>query len=342
MKRYGNLFDNIASVENIQLAHKNASKGKKHYDEVKMVNSNIEHYSQEISKMLHEGRFDNSKYKVFTKLDKGKEREIYKLPYYPDRIVHHAIMQVLEPIWIKTLIPDTFQSIKGRGIHKAKRRIEPVVRSGKVKYCLKMDIQKFYPSIDNKILQGIIEKKVKCKRTLQLLNKVLYSIEGVPIGNYLSQYFGNLYLTYFDHWVKEELKVKYYYRYCDDIVLLSNTKLELHIMLGRIKVYLDSKLKLRLKRDYQVFRISRGIDFLGFRFFNRYTLIRKRITRSFIRACKEFVATASHAELARVISYYGWVKVADGHNLWRSYKSRVENSISSEYNTNTKLIRGRL
>lgn len=88
--------------------------------------------------------------------------------------------------------------------------------------------------------------------------------------------------------------------------------------------------------------ISRGIDFLGFRFFNRYTLIRKRIARSFIRACKEFVATTSHAELARVISYYGWVKAADGYNLWRSYKSRVESAIPIEYDTNTKLIKGRL
>lgn len=342
MKRYGNLFDKIASVDNIQLAHKNASKGKKHYDEVKMVNSDIEYYSQEISKMLHEGRFENSKYKVFTKLDKGKEREIYKLPYYPDRIIHHAIMQVLEPIWIKTLIPDTFQSIKGRGIHKAKRRIEPVVRSGKVKYCLKMDIQKFYPSIDNKILQGIIEKKVKCKRTLQLLNKVLYSIQGVPIGNYLSQYFGNLYLTYFDHWIKEELKVKYYYRYCDDIVLLGNIKRELHIILGRIKMHLGNRLKLKLKKDYQVFHIDRGIDFLGFRFFRKYTLIRKRIVKSFIGACKMFTKSKGANELIAVVSYYGWVKAANGYNLWRSYKNRIENVIPVEYETNTKLIRGRL
>lgn len=340
MKRYGNLFDKIASVENIQLAHKNASKGKKHYDEVKMVNSDIEYYSQEISKMLHEGRFENSKYKVFTKLDKGKEREIYKLSYYPDRIIHHAIMQVLEPIWIKTLIPDTFQSIKGRGIHKAKRRIEPVVRSGKVKYCLKMDVHKFYPSIDNKILQGIIEKKVKCKRTLQLLNEILYSIEGVPIGNYLSQYFGNLYLTYFDHWVKEELKVKYYYRYCDDIVLLGNVKQELHIILGRIKVHLGGRLKLKLKKDYQVFGIDRGIDFLGFRFFREYTLIRKRIAKSFIEACKIFTKSKGSNELIAVVSYYGWVKAADGYNLWRTYKSRVESAIPVEYETNTKLIRG--
>lgn len=342
MKRYGNLFDKIASVENTQLAHKNASKGKKHYDEVKMVDHNVEYYSQEISKMLYEGRFENSKYKIFTKLDKGKEREIYKLPYYPDRIVHHAIMQVLEPIWIKTLIPDTFQSIKGRGIHKAKKRIESVVRSGKVKYCLKLDIQKFYPSIDNQILQGIIEKKIKCKRTLQLLNKVLYSIEGVPIGNYLSQYFGNLYLTYFDHWIKEELKVKYYYRYCDDIVLLSNTKPELHTVLGRIKVYLDDSLKLRIKKDYQIFDIRRGVDFLGFRFFIRYTLIRKRIAKSFIGACKVFIKSKDSNKLITLVSYYGWVKSADGYNLWKNYKNRVESGIPVGYETNTKLIRGKL
>jgi RNA-directed DNA polymerase len=342
MKRYGDLFHKIWDINNIRLAHANARKGKTTYKEVVMVDKNIDHYCFNISKMLQDAKFENSDYKIFTKIDKGKTREIYKLPYYPDRIIHHAIMQVLEPIWKKTLITDTFQSIKGRGIHKAKSRIEPIIRSGVVQYCLKIDVKKFYPSIDNSILKGIIIRKVKCKDTIDLLCKILFSVSGVPIGNYLSQYFGNLYLTYFDHWVKEILKVKYYYRYCDDMVFLGTSKKELHRILGLVKEYLNSELHLRLKSDYQVFNVSRGVDFLGFRFFTGYTLIRKRIAKNFISSCKTFISTLKYEELLKVISYYGWIKASNGYNLWRLYTNRVIKVLPKGYNTNTKLIRGML
>lgn len=342
MKRYGNLFHKIINIDNIKLAHKNARKGKTYYSEVIMVDKDIDFYCNEISKILEEDKFENSKYTIFTKIDKGKSREIYKLPYYPDRIIHHAIMQILEPIWIKTLISDTFQSIKGRGIHKAKSRIEPVIRSCKYKYCLKMDIKKFYPSITNKILQCIIEKKIKCKKTLNLLYKILFSIKGVPIGNYLSQYFGNLYLTYFDHWVKEVLNVKNYYRYCDDMVLLGSTKKELHVILGQIKTYLKDRLSLELKGDYQIFSTNRGIDFLGFRFFNAYTLIRKRISKNFIKSCKVFISSLLHSDLLKVISYYGWIKISNCYNLWNKYINLIIKIIPIWYNTHTKIIQNKI
>ena len=129
MKRYGNLFHKITDIENIKLAHKNASKGKGKYKEVKMVNSDIDYYCNQIKEMLDNKTFKNSPYTMMKKNDKGKIREIHKLPYYPDRIIHHAIMQVLEPIWKKTLIPNTYQSIKGRGIHKTKRDMQRDIKS---------------------------------------------------------------------------------------------------------------------------------------------------------------------------------------------------------------------
>ena len=128
MKRYGNLFKDIVDIDNIKLAHKNASKRKKHYTEVKMVDSDIDYYCKLIQDMLVNKTYTVSEYKIKHKKDKNKIRKLYILPYFPDRIIQHAIMQVVEPIWKKSLINDTFQSIKGRGVHKAKKRVEEAVQ----------------------------------------------------------------------------------------------------------------------------------------------------------------------------------------------------------------------
>ena len=308
MKRVGNLYDKIYDIDNIREAHRNARKRKTHYREVKEVDADVDKYCYEIQAMLKDKTFVNGQYEIFKKVEKGKEREIHKLPYFPDRIVHHAIMQILEPIWKKTLIADTYQSIKGRGIHKAKNKIQPLLRKYKIQYALKMDIKKFYPSIDNEILKQILRKKLKCKDTLWLLDVIVDSTQGVPIGNYLSQYFGNLYLTYVDHEVKEKLGVRYYFRYCDDIVVLCSSKERLH----HIRVDIANrvgKLKLALKSNYQVQRIDdRGLDFLGYRMFHTYTLLRTSVANGLKRA--------GRAE--SLASYNGWVVSSSGHNLAKS------------------------
>lgn len=332
MKRYGNLFHKIYDLDNIKLAHKNARKGKTFYREVKMVDADIDRFALEIQSMLSNKTFKNSEYTVFNKMDKGKLREIYKLPYYPDRIIHHCIMQVLEPIWHKVLINDTFQSIKGRGIHKAKKRIEPIVRKIQPKYSLKIDIKKFYPSINNEILKQIVSKKIKCKDTLWLLEEIIDSVDGVPIGNYMSQYFGNLYLTYFDHWIKEEKRVKYYYRYCDDIVILHNNKSYLHLLLNDMRDFLGKELKLVVKENNQVSPVNiRGIDFLGFRFFFQYTLLRKKISKGFKHGIslllKSYDILSIEKARGMVMSYYGWIKYSNGFNLWNKYVTYEVNNI---------------
>ena len=308
MKRIGNLYDKIYDIDNIREAHRNARKRKTHYNEVKEVDADVDKYCYEIQAMLRDKTFVNGQYEVFKKVEKGKEREIYKLPYFPDRIIHHAIMQVLEPIWKKTLIADTYQSIKGRGIHKAKDKIQRLLRKYKIKYALKMDVKKFYPSINNDILKQILRKKLKCKDTLWLLDTIVDSTKGVPIGNYLSQYFGNLYLTYVDHTVKEVLGVKYYFRYCDDIVVLGDSKDVLHRT--RVKIsQLIGVLQLTLKGNYQVHKVEdRGLDFLGYRMFCEYTLLRTKIATSIKRSNKA----------ASLASYNGWVVSSSGYNLAKS------------------------
>ena len=312
MKRVGNLYDKIYDIDNIRKAHQNARKRKTHYAEVKAVDADVDKYCYEIQAMLKDKTFVNGKYEVFKKVEKGKEREIYKLPYFPDRIVHHAIMQILEPIWKSTLITDTYQSIKGRGVHKAKNKIQWILRKNQIKYALKIDVQKFYPSIDNGILKDTLRKKIKCKSTLWLLDTIVDSTVGVPIGNYLSQYFGNLYLSGLDHYVKEDVRAKHYFRYCDDIVVLSNDKELLHRARVAIKAHLQ-KLGLHMKRTYQVQQVDdRGLDFLGYRMFCRYTLLRTRLATSIKRAY-------AHKSL---VSYNGWIVSCDGYNLAK-YKGIV-------------------
>ena len=324
MKKYGYLYEKVYDLANIELAHKNARKGKTHYREVKMVDKNPEKYFTAIQKMLKNKTYKNSEYKVMIcKTDGGKIREIHKLPYFPDRIIHHAIMQVVEPIWFKSLIRDTYSAIKGRGIHDGVKRIKKALYDKEnTEYCLKMDVKKYYPSIDNKILKKIIRKKIKDNNLLWLLDEIIDSTKGIPIGNYLSQYFGNLYLTYLDHYCK--LKVKYYFRYCDDIVILHTNKQYLHKLKKEIESYLNTELRLTLKNNWQVFPVDkRGIDFLGYVFFHDYTLLRKTIKQKFIKTVNRIIKkhnNLTHTEILNsIMSYYGWFKYSNCKNLQNKY-----------------------
>jgi len=282
MKRFGNLYEKIYSLDNIRFAHYNARKGKSHYSEVKAVDSNPEFYFMQIHSLLKNETFENAEYEVFKRSFNGKEREIFKLPYFPDRIIHHCIMQVLEPIWRRSLIRDTYSSIKGRGLHDGVARVKQALKNEEqTRFCLKLDIRKFYPSVDHGVLKQIVRKKIKCQATLRLLDKIIDSTKGIPIGNYLSQYFGNICLTGLDHYIKEEKKAKFYFRYCDDIVVLSDTKEFLHEVLYFIKFFCSSLL-LNIKSNFQIFPVAaRGLDFLGYRFFHGFTLLRKSIVKGF-------------------------------------------------------------
>lgn len=336
MKRYGNLYPKIWDLDNIKLAHKNARKSKMHYQEVQMVNADEERYALLIQDMLKNKTFKNSKYEIFIKNDSGKEREIYKLPYFPDRIIHHCIMQVLEPIWVKTLITDTYSSLKNRGIHKGVRRIKRALKDKEnTQYCLKMDVQKFYPSIDHTILKTIIKQKIKDPDVLWLLDEVIDSTDGVPIGNYLSQYFGNLYLSGLDHWLKEQKQCKYYFRYCDDMVILHSDKKHLTQLCKDIKLYLKSQLNLSLKENWQIFPLNnRGLDFLGYRFYHDYTILRKSIATRFKQKMITIKANYEHLTtiniLNGIMSYRGWMKFADCYNLQTKYiDSDIKNIVSN-------------
>ena len=310
MKRIGNLYQSICSIENLQLADKIARKGKATQPGVIQHEKNSDEDIQKLHEMLINKHYQTSEYTTFT-IYEPKERVISRLPYFPDRITHHAIMNVLEPVFLATFTADTYSCIKGRGIHAAAAAVRLALRDNAgTKYCLKLDIRKFYPNIDHNVLKQLLRRKIKDQDVLWLLDEIIESTSGLPIGNYLSQYFANFYLSYFDHWIKQEKRVRYYFRYADDIVILSDNKEYLHGILSEIRAYLSEKLKLQIKDNYQVFPVrDRGIDFVGYVSRHTHVLLRKSIKQNFARMI------ARNKNPKSIASYYGWACHCNSRNL---------------------------
>ena len=186
-------------------------------------------------------------------------------------------------------------------------------------YCLKLDITKFYPSVDHTILKALLRKKIKDNDLLWLLDEIIDSAPGLPIGNYLSQYLANYYLTFFDHWLKETMRVRYYFRYADDLVILAPDKQYLHDLLKQIKTYLESHLKLQVKQNWQVFPVQeRGIDFVGYRFYHTHVLLRKSIKKNFARMLRK------NPDPKSIASYNGWLKHCNSKRLLYKLLGRYE------------------
>lgn len=346
MKRVGNLYEKIYDLENLEKAHKNARKGKTWYEQVKCVDENVNGYLLKLHIDLVLGTYQTSPYETFELFDKNKMRTIYKLPYYPDRICQWAILQIIEPYLLKTLTNDTYSAIPKRGIHLALKRLKNVVKNDveNTKYCLKLDISKYYPSIDQEILIKKLNRIFKDRRLLNLLEEIIHSVpKGIPIGNYLSQWFGNFYLGEFAHWLKEEKKVKHLFIYMDDIVILSGSKTELHTLFKEIELYLNKNLKLTVKPNWQVFPVDvRGIDFVGYRVFRHYTLLRKstyknlRRKSNYVRYKIDNNIPLTHNDYCSINSYCGWLKYGNCYNLKRKYIYTVKQELDEFHKNEVK------
>lgn len=331
MKRKKNLYSKIYDMDNLKLAHYNAQKGKGWYKEVKMVNSNPDYYLKQLQESLINKTYKTSQYETFIKHDTGKERLIYKLPYYPDRICQWAILQVIESTLINNFIADTYSAIPGRGIHKALERVVSAIQKDVkgTQYCLKMDVKKYYPSINHNILKQKYRKIFKDDDLIWLLDEIIDSTpgeKGIPIGNYISQYSGNFYLSEFDHWIKEVKHIKHYFRYMDDIVILHESKEYLHTLRKEVDVYFKKNLKVKMKENWQVFpTFSRGIDFVGYRIFLNYRLLRKSTCKTFkikMKTINKKVSSGkqmNYSEWCSINSYQGWLKHCNSHNLKKKY-----------------------
>ncbi len=338
MKRYGNIYPKIYEMGNLRLAHKKARKDKSYYNEVKMVDSNEEYYLKEIQIMLKNKTYfvGEDDYTMFEKNDKGKVREIYKLDYYPHRIIQHALLNQIEDIYLRSLIDNTFSSIPKRGVHKTLKKLTYDLRNfeDKTQYCLQVDIEKFYPSVNHEVAKHQHERKFKDKDLLWLVNMLIESLgegNGLAIGSLFSQWGGNFNLSGLDHYLKEEVGVKFYYRYCDDLVILSSNKEELHQIRRLINRYLEDNLKLRMKNNYKIYPVDiQGIDFIGYRHFRRYILLRKTTALSLMRKMREIQAKIdnggepTYSDYCSINSYKGWLKWCNGHNLYTKWIEPLE------------------
>ncbi len=318
MKRIGYLFEKVCDMDNLRMAEANAGTGKGSRQEVAQFRDNLEQNLADIRAQLVNRTYHTSQYTCFIKHE-PKERVIYKLPYR-DRVVQWAIMQVLVDIWTPIFTRDTYACIKGRGVHSLLQRLRKELRNDPdgTKYCYKIDIRKFYPFITHSILKEVVRQRIKDPALLWLLDDIIDSADGVPIGNYISQYFANLYLAELDHIVKEQWGVKYYYRYADDIVVLSDSKEFLHGIHTKMVQYLAEHRRLELKPNYQIFPVeARGIDFIGYVTRHTYCRARKRNKKAL---CK-IVAKLRHKGLTgeeirlRVASRLGFIVHADSKHL---------------------------
>lgn len=303
------MYENVCSVEYLEMADRIARRGKANRKDIIAFDEDRPGNIQALHEALVNKTFRTSAYTTFPVWE-PKERIVYWLPYI-DQVVHHSAMLELGPLLTAMFTKDTYSCIKGRGIHAASFALRDALKDiPGTQYCLKLDIQKFYPSVDHDVLKALLRRKIKDKDFLELLDEIIESASGLPIGNYLSIAFGNFYLAYFDHWIKEVLKVKYYFRYTDDIVILADNKPYLHQLLAKLREYLQQELKLTIKGNYQVFPVeARGIDFVGYPTFHKYVLLRKSIKKSFARMMARNYSRQSF------MSYMGWLKYCNSLNL---------------------------
>ena len=304
------MYHKIYDLENLKLADLKARRGKRNRKCVKDFDKDKETKLVSLSESLKNKSYNTSEYTTF-EIFEPKPRTIFRLPYFPDRITHHAIVNVVEPIFLSTFTADTYSCIKKRGILSASMNLRKALEDKEgAKYCLKIDIKKYYPNVDNNILKQLLRKKFKDKDLLWLFDNIIDSTDGLPIGNLMSQLFGNFYLTYFDHFIKEDKKVKYFFRYCDDMIFLSDNKEDLHKLLKEIKEYLWDNLKLTVKENHRIFPVHiNGIDFVGYVHFHTHVKLRKGIKKKFAKMLFKYRNKKS------ISAYNGWLMYSNCKNL---------------------------
>lgn len=320
MKSYGGkLFESIVEKDNFIVAQKLSRQGKSNRKEIKIFEANLDKNLEEVRQLVIAKKFHTAKYRS-KKIFEPKERIIYILPYTPDRIVQHAIMNILVPYMEKMFITDSYACITGRGQTRASLRTMEAVRRNK--YCLKCDIHHFYPSINQNILSQMYHKKFRDKDFLYLMDDIIFSFPGgynCPIGNYTSQWNGNFYLTPLDKFCKHELKIKDYIRYCDDFLLFGDDKSYLHECRKRIEDFIGKYELTYSKAD--VFSVKQGIDFCGYRHFDNYILLRKSTAKKEMKRLKELPGEFENGLITKdkmrstIDSMIGWQKHANTHNL---------------------------
>lgn len=344
MKSFNHLFEIAVSDETILSSLQDASKRKKDRENVKRILENQEKYIKKFREWLLNGDYKPLKH-VATVINDGfllKKRVIIQPYFFPEQWVQHVVVKTLQPIFMRGMYDFTCGSIPCRGIHHGKKYLEKFIRNNKseIKYVLKLDIRHFYESVNIDLLKARFKSIIHDERMLNLIFFVLDSNsaqfngetiqQGLPIGFYTSQWFANWFLQPFDHFVKENLKIKCYVRYMDDIVIFGRNKKELHQKFEKIKEYLAG-MDLTVKDNYQIFRFDyidkngkrrgRFIDFMGFKFYRDKTTIRGKIFIRAVRKARKIKSKKNPTwyDASQILSYTGWFKKTSTYKAYQKY-----------------------
>lgn len=350
------IFDEIIGLENLFLAWREFKKGKSKKSDVQEFEFNLEDNLFQLHQELKTKTYQHSHYTAFNVCD-PKPRRIHKA-CVRDRVLHHALFRILYPLFDKGFIFDSYSCRLGKGTHRAVNRLEKFTRKLSKNnrqniFALKCDIRRFFDSVDQNILLGLIRKKVQDDDAVWLLLKIIKSFEksphrGLPLGNVTSQLFANIYLNEIDQFVKHKLRIKYYLRYCDDFVILDKnvfypssrtcfgislrtendiwerTSNNLTSLIGSISCFLKEKLKLTLHSDKIIIRkYGQGIDWLGYVVLPHYRVLRTKTKKRMFRKIKESKAKLNQDLVSResfnqsLQSYHGVLKHCNSYKLKR-------------------------
>ena len=326
-KTIRNKYEKALSYETLMKAHMQSRKGKGYRKEIILFNLKQEEYIMWLYEQLKLCKYKHGGYITFY-ITEPKLRKIEKTKYI-DRIVHRwYVNSFIEPYFVPQFINTSYACLKGKGMHKACLDVQKAMKHCKniwgEYYILKMDIKKYFENIHKDILYEILQRKIKDKKILWLTKEIIYSNNGktgLPIGNYTSQMYANIYLNELDQYVKHNLKCKYYFRYMDDGIILLKTKEKAKEILEAIQKFLKEKLKLELNQKTQIFKNKQGVNFCGYKI-NEYRLkIRdkgKRRLKKKIKSLKEKVVkgeiTSKEAKLY-LAGHLGYIKIANVKNL---------------------------
>lgn len=330
MKSYKNLWEKYISDENIKLACKNACKGSKH-DSLKRIAEEPD--IGKIREIAERFRTVRHTPKIINDGITRKRREII-VPNAFEQIIHHMQINILKPIFMRGMYEHSYASIPGRGAHRAKEMMRRwIARGGRhIKYCLKLDIRQFFPSIPHEKLKDGLRRIIRDERFLNALFVTIDTTEsGLPIGFYTSQWLSNWYLQPLDHYIKEALGAVYYMRYMDDIVIYGSNKRKLHEMRLKIEEYLGN-MGLKLKENWQIFRFQnektgRPLDFMGFKFYRDRVTLRKSILKRTRRAALNISKKEKPTlyDLRKMLSYMGWISATDTYGYYKRHIKPIAN-----------------
>lgn len=341
MRVYQNVFQEVISIENLFRAGDEFKRGKRWKKDVMEFEINLESNLFQLHRDLSVQSYRHGPYTAFY-INDPKQRHIHKATVR-DRVVHHAIFSVLNPIFEPTFIPASFSCRVGKGTHKGVRVLAGMLRQvsrNNTKQCfaLKCDINKFFASIDHDILLSILHRRIDDDQALWLLKEVIGSFvsdtsnifyrTGLPIGNLTSQLFANVYLHELDQFVQRDMTIKSYVRYTDDFVILANTQATLQELLPNVQRFLKERLRLELHpKKVSIRKYSQGIDFLGYVILPNHIVIRTKTKQRILRRLRQRIdeyergRISEHSVDQTLQSYRGVLSHANSYRL----RQEIEN-----------------